>query len=437
MSMRSKWQQQGNMGGGGGSDGALLQQQSSSPHRHHHHPSSMRSMRLRKHQNRSQRDDDGEDFWEDAGHHDPSVMSSVKSSLSTVTVHQELLLSASSSDHPMIPPIVVDGLPLYHENKNAAPSSSFHDPQHTPTSTSHSDNAPTTLTPDKLTRDFAMQRLAFLFPNDNFGELPVDFPKFDKTELVTGKYLGRGGFSDVDEIIEIRKATTQAADSSSFSASIANMRLSTKMAAAESRDFVTDRCRTHLGETRFALKHLRSDIKKDPSKAWTGMVDLVVETRILLQLVHPNIIKLRAVARGNPLQPDFFLVLDRLTETLKARIEKWKLKKKKKPLFIRPFLRKDKERELLLWHERVTNAYELTSALEHMHEQRVIHRDLKPEKYVSKVSLRPLCSCPSYYMHHLFLPCVALDSTCEETLKFLTLAFLVKFIRQTMFTISP
>ena len=106
---------------------------------------------------------------------------------------------------------------------------------------------------------------------------------------------------------------------------------------------------------------------------------MVVEARLLAHLVHPNIIKLRAVARGNPLQRDFFLVLDRLNETLKERIKKWQLKMKKKPLFLRPFTRRNKAEELLLWQERLANAFELTSALEHIHDQRVIHRDLKPE----------------------------------------------------------
>mmetsp|Transcript_6985 Transcript_6985/g.13798 ORF Transcript_6985/g.13798 Transcript_6985/m.13798 type:complete len:302 (+) Transcript_6985:344-1249(+) len=111
------------------------------------------------------------------------------------------------------------------------------------------------------------------------------------------------------------------------------------------------------------------------------MVDLVVETRILFQLQqHPNIIKVRAVSRGNPLRANYFIVLDRLTETLKDRMIKWKAKLRKSgPKLLRPFRRRDTSADGALWKERLTNAYELTSALEHMHKERVIHRDLKPE----------------------------------------------------------
>lgn len=152
-------------------------------------------------------------------------------------------------------------------------------------------------------------------------------------------------------------------------------------AASKSRDFVSTRCITRMGETRYALKQSRADIRKDPVKSWTAMVDLVVETLILTKLIHPHIIKLRAVAKGNPLRTEHFILLDKMSETLASRMDRWKIRLKKKPLLLRAFEKKNETNELkvALWEERMTYAHDLTSALEYIHSHRVIHRDLKPE----------------------------------------------------------
>jgi hypothetical protein len=240
--------------------------------------------------------------------------------------------------------------------------------------TTHHDLMSAVTDENMLTEEYAMDRLHFLFPDESFGEVPIDFPRFEKHEIETGKRLGRGGFSDVDEI---RHFHLQAGHHSG-----SNME-----AFVQSRDFVHSRCLNGFGESRFALKQLRDDIKKDPARAWTGMVDLIVEVRILLHMQHPHILKLRGVAQGNPFQPDFFLILDRLAETLSKRLERWKAKKNEyktnTPLLLRPFVRKErKEKAAELWRERLQNAYELTSALQHMHSHRVIHRKYSLEMYL-------------------------------------------------------
>ena len=253
------------------------------------------------------------------------------------------------------------------------------------------------VSPELLTTALAAERIEFIFSDSEFGKLPVDFPRFDASELVTGKHLGTGGFSDVEEIekiqheavlkeekdcgtdtVTVTRQSTQPTEVSSGSFLPADKVADRAQLQSQSREFVSSRCRNQWGESRYALKRLRQDIQQDHSRAWTGMVDLVVETRILLHMNHPHIIKLRAVAQGDPLRPDYFLVLDRLVETLKTRLDKWKVKRKKKPLLLRPFARKSKE-ERELWEERLMYAHDLTSALEHMHNHRIIHRDIKPE----------------------------------------------------------
>jgi hypothetical protein len=155
----------------------------------------------------------------------------------------------------------------------------------------------------------AVARLQVIFPEVAGGGLPEDFPKFQKREVVVGNLLGRGGFSDVLEISRFEHSQGGAAAAGQVE---------------ESREFVSKRCQSSWGESRYAVKHLTPRINKDPQLVWTAMIDLVVETRILASLEHPHIIKLRAVGDEYPFTKNFFIILDRLSETLKSRIHVWK-----------------------------------------------------------------------------------------------------------------
>eukprot|EP00977_Amphora_coffeiformis_P006943 scaffold1511_cov170-Amphora_coffeaeformis.AAC.14 len=152
----------------------------------------------------------GEDQWPDVGHHDPSVLSSTYSSLTASTLHSSSFreVSRSGSHHYHHHFRGVDTLPENQEYKDT---------------------------------DCAV----------------FDFPKFDKKELLTGKYLGRGGFSDVEEIIQIQPHAHVAEQiresSASFSSLHTTLRRSCVRSATESRYFVQEQCTTDLGESRFAL----------------------------------------------------------------------------------------------------------------------------------------------------------------------------------------
>ena len=205
--------------------------------------------------------------------------------------------------------------------------------------------------------------------------LPEDFPRFARAELTTGLCLGQGCFSQVFEIKRIQTTTRRHSDQENQAA----------------RAFVSSRCLTSYGETRFALKTPRQDILDDPYQAWMNYANMVVETRLLSQLDHPHIIKLRAIAESTvPLSPGYFIIVDRFYDTLRMRIKKWKTetdvrnktnKKRTWRLLSQFRQRDDKESDAtnLLWKERMTHALHLSSAIAYMHEQRVIHRDIKPE----------------------------------------------------------
>jgi hypothetical protein len=128
-----------------------------------------------------------------------------------------------------------------------------------------------------------------------------------------------------------------------------------------------------------------------------GIADLNIETRRLAHLTmnpHPNVSMLRAMSGGDRFSPDFFIVIDRLYDTLETRLDKWmeKAQKLSSPvggkrlrslllgLSKRGHAPKDNlhgERSMLL-DDQLRAVYELSSAIAHMHEHKIMHRDLKP-----------------------------------------------------------
>ena len=78
-----------------------------------------------------------------------------------------------------------------------------------------------------------------------------------------------------------------------------------------------------------ALKRLRGGILEDDSCFMNGMADLANETLFLGSIDHPYIIKLRGIGAGDMCHKDFFIILDRLYDTLASRLVKWKAEQKK------------------------------------------------------------------------------------------------------------
>lgn len=200
----------------------------------------------------------------------------------------------------------------------------------------------------------AFERVHGFFHNSTIGGVSRDLPTFDRKEFELGEFLGQGGFSDVDEIEEVDLDSGR--HSASTSAAFTN---------DESRAFIEEHCLRPGGDARYALKSLRQDVLKNPDRCWVGIADLAVEARFLSNLEHPNIIKLRGVASCEPCSTGYFLVLDRLNDTLEAKLSDWsRAYKQTTPSHFVSNNTEMQRNELLV--ERMTAAFDLSAALEYL-----------------------------------------------------------------------
>ena len=198
---------------------------------------------------------------------------------------------------------------------------------------------------------------------------PVNkLPQFSREEIVLGKLLGSGSFSDAYEVKFIcpspRKGLTKDEE--------------------DSRGLLVEKSRKRYKSKApfFVVKHMKEKFLENPSKFHRSGTDLVIEAHFLASLSHPNILTIRGWATGGAAAyssgriDSFFLILDRLDETLDARIKQWskQLKRYKHTILqkINPNIPQ------LLFAGRLQVSRDIASAVSYLHSNGIIYRDLKP-----------------------------------------------------------
>lgn len=191
-----------------------------------------------------------------------------------------------------------------------------------------------------------------------------EFPKFKPSEVKIGKILGKGGFCTVSEVSSVLCTLTKE--------EIDEEGVEKTYVGLQNKKFIKDR---HIRDkvARYAIKKVTDNAfsKGDPQFFVSSIVDLAMEVKFLSVLRHSHIIKMRALADVSHCSSEFFILMDRLPDTLDRRIAEWSKKNKKS------MLKKEVKEEM--FYDRLSIAYDICTALVFLHQNNIIYRDLKPD----------------------------------------------------------
>ena len=205
-------------------------------------------------------------------------------------------------------------------------------------------------------------------------------------ELTLGRILGKGGFCVVNEVsaVKIDKNSldneiqdkqnqndfTFATTSSRYgkrSAFRLNQNGEEELQAArviKDRNFIAH---TYLrnGDSRYCIKRITDETYNNPDMFFMGVIDLVIEFKLLAVLCHPHIIKVRGIANRNQYKKNNFIMLDKLYDVMPSRLNSWRKEASK-------FKNKFKKYSQKLYVKRLKVASDLSSAFVYLHNQKYV-----------------------------------------------------------------
>jgi len=182
-------------------------------------------------------------------------------------------------------------------------------------------------------------------------------PETIMSDFTIKSYLGRGSFSDVFEVI--------CSGGRLFDSNVRSSQLDRRRSLRSRKVTPSITVRRHA----FAMKRLRPNLRSDADQFIVGAEDLVHETAVLANLDHRHIIKVHGRASGHlteafVLNDGYFILVDRLDETLHDRTRTWKRTKRTRQ---GPAA------------QQLEVACSIADAMTYLHSKNIAFRDLKPD----------------------------------------------------------
>ena len=193
---------------------------------------------------------------------------------------------------------------------------------------------------------------------------------FACSEIELAGQLGKGGFFAVHEVKKISlRHFVEGDDDPAEEESTENPCEDEDyiQGVVQNRKFMEGHCLRNGKDPRYAFKTMRKENLMDPGTFLNSLVDMTIEFKFLSCVRHPGIIKMRAASVGDLLQPDAFIILDKIYDTLTDRIEKWR--KKDQSLF-NMFFDFKKKRDKSALAKRLLVAFDIASALAYLHDMK-------------------------------------------------------------------
>lgn len=178
-------------------------------------------------------------------------------------------------------------------------------------------------------------------------------PVFHRKEIVIGELLGTGGSAVVYEIKNIIL-------NEDISCQLTKKQQDARQNMAESA--------TYKGESQYAIKLLQADLASKQRSFYEAARNLVIEANFCSSLDHPGVQQLKGIsfagikAFDNGEHDSFFIITERLTETLDDRIKRWG----------------SQPNSNVSLKTKVKVAEQLAEVLQYLHDNRIVFRDLKP-----------------------------------------------------------